>query len=61
MARQVTLDVRCAGRLLAPGTDFHSLTLVQSLFAPHALTLHVPFDQVEGPLTPFLTNAPSNC
>ena len=58
MARQVTLDVRCAGRLLAPGTDFHSLRLHQSLFAPHALTLHVSFDQVEGPLTGFLSQAP---
>jgi type VI secretion system secreted protein VgrG len=58
MARQVTLDVRCAGRLLAPGTDFHSLSLHQSLFAPHALTLHVPFDHVEGPLAGFLSQAP---
>ncbi|UYZ64938.1 type VI secretion system Vgr family protein [Hymenobacter weizhouensis] len=58
MARQITLDVRCAGRLLAPGTDFYSFTLHQSLFAPHALTLHVPFDHVEGPLTSFLIKAP---
>ena len=58
MARQVILDVRCAGNSLVPGTDFHSFTLSQSLFAPHALTLHVPFDHVEGPLTGFLSKSP---
>jgi type VI secretion system secreted protein VgrG len=58
MARQVTLNVQCAGHSLAPGTDFHSFTLSQSLFAPHALTLHVPFDHVEGPLKGFLSKSP---
>jgi len=57
MARQVTVTITCADAQLAPGIDFHQVSLTQSLFDHHALTLVVPFDSVEGPATAFFSQA----
>lgn len=58
MARQITVTITCAGTELAAGIDFHHISLTQSLFEHHSLTLTVPFDSVEGPTIAFFSQAP---
>ena len=59
MARQVEVIVQCAGNTLAPGYDFSALTLHQTLFDHHSLSLVVPFDSVEGSQNAFLDGSPT--
>ena len=55
MARQATATITCAGAQLAAGIDFHHISLTQTLFDHHVLTLVVPFDAIESPQTAFFS------
>jgi type VI secretion system secreted protein VgrG len=58
MARQVTISVQCAGKLLALAQDIRHFTLHQDLFGHQYFEVAVPFDNVEGPQDAFFSKAP---
>lgn len=57
MPRPVTTTLRCNNVVVCPSYDIQHLSLRQDVSGHHTFDILLPFDQVEGPLTPFFTDA----
>ena len=57
-SRQVTATLHSPSGELAPPADIQHISLRQYLFSHHVFEVIVPFDNVEGPQTGFLSQAP---